>query len=99
MARVGPQHALAGGGPQAGPTGRIELFDDCLGVAGRLVRGDVAAHRRDRQHVELGRRQCQADRHGVVHAGVDVKNHLSGHPVSGQFPSAHGELPLETPPF
>ena len=49
----------------------------------------VAADRRHRQHVELRRGQRQAHGHGVVDAGVHVENHFSGHPNSGQFPSAY----------
>jgi hypothetical protein len=60
-------------------TGRIELLNDRLHVAGRLIAGDVAGTSRDGEDLKPRIEEGHAERHGIVNAGVAVDNHLAGH--------------------
>jgi hypothetical protein len=72
------QEWLRRGGAEPWQPGRVEKGDDGLGVGRRLVRGNVAGHRRDGEHLDAGieQRECQGD--GIVDPGIAVDDQLAG---------------------
>ena len=95
--RIDPQRPVRlRGGPEPRPARRVELLDDRLHIACRLVRCHAAATAVTAH--DQPRRQGQAHCTASSTPG-SRQNDFSGHPNSGQFPSAKRNPLVRSRPF